>query len=160
MRSAIQMLIEVGNQNRKIYESEFESVLLDETRGYYRSESNKLITDSSCGAYLTQAHSRLEEEYERVANYLSPTTETKLIDTMLSEYLGDRHALTLLTMPSSGLVTMILNNKIDDLGMLYNMFSKRAESFELLRKHLTEHIVEEGNKLVRNDKLAEVEFVI
>jgi len=40
IRSAIHMLLEVGVHSRKIYEQEFESVLLTETAAYYRLESN------------------------------------------------------------------------------------------------------------------------
>jgi cullin 3 len=154
------MLLEVGNQSRKIYEGEFETVLLEETSGYYRLESNRLITDSSCAAYLTQAYKRLSEEYERINSYLSPSTEPKLIEAMLAECLGKDHALALLTMPSSGLMWMIQNNKIDDLGLLYTMFSKRPESFELLKKHMIDYIITEGDKLVLNERLSEMEFVV
>lgn len=55
VRSAIQLLVEVGMQSRKIYEEHFEAVLLQETSDYFRQESNKLITDSSCADYLSIA---------------------------------------------------------------------------------------------------------
>ena len=83
VRSAIQLLIEVGMQSRKIYDVEFESVLLQETSDYYRLESNQMITDSSCADYLKIAHKRLQEEYTRLAEYLSPSTENKLIKAFL-----------------------------------------------------------------------------
>ena len=82
-------------------------MLLAETADYFRLESNKLITDSSCAAYLDKANKRLHEEYERINSYLSPTTEQKLINTFLNEYIGEQHAEALLTMESSGLVSMI-----------------------------------------------------
>ena len=40
IRQAIHMLLEVGVHSRKIYEQEFERVLLAETASYYRLESN------------------------------------------------------------------------------------------------------------------------
>ena len=52
VRSAIQMLIEVCKNSRKLYEQEFETVLLSETSDYFRLESNQLITDTSCASYL------------------------------------------------------------------------------------------------------------
>ena len=39
IRSSIQMLIEVCKNSRKLYEQEFEKVLLHETAEYYRQES-------------------------------------------------------------------------------------------------------------------------
>ena len=61
-------------------------------------------------------------------------------------------------MDSSGLVHMIRNNKMDELALVYNMFSRRPASFELLRKHLAEFIINEGNKLVAEEVKNE-EFV-
>ena len=43
---------------------------------------------------------------------------------------------------------MIKNNKIHDLQLIYSIFIKRPKSFELLRKKLSDFIVEEGAKLV------------
>jgi len=73
-------------------------VLLSETTDYYRLESDRLIVDSSCSGYLTKANSRLQEEYQRVEGYLAPSTEPKLIETFLREYVGEKHALTLISM--------------------------------------------------------------
>ena len=44
LQKVIEMLIEVGMQSRRIYEQEFESVLIQHTRDYYRNESNIYIT--------------------------------------------------------------------------------------------------------------------
>ena len=138
MRSTVNMLIDMsmGGNNKRIYEQEFESVLLAETADYYRMESNRLIVDSSCSGYLSKAHARLQEEYERVSSYLAPSTEPKLIDTFLKEYVGEKHALTLISMESSGLISMFRNEKLEEVAMLYQMFSRIPESFALLRKHL------------------------
>ena len=148
MRSAIQMLIEVCKNSRKLYEQEFENVLLTETSDYFRLESNQLITDTSCASYLDQAHKRLQQEYERINSYLSPSTEQKLINTFLNEYIGEQHSHTLLTMEATGLVSMIRDSKIEELALLYSMFSRRDASFELLRNHIRDYIADEGSKLV------------
>ena len=156
IRSSIQMLIEVCKNSRKLYEQEFERVLLKETTDYYRVESQSMIVDSSCASYLEKGRRRLLQEYDRVASYLDASTEVKLINTFLSEYLSDVHSQTLLTM-QSGLVHMIRNNNIDELSLVYNMFHRRPASFELMRKHLADFIISEGNKMVneeqKNDEL-------
>ena len=142
------MLIEVNKSSRKLYEQEFECVLLQETEEYYKQESNQLITEFPCFAYLEKAHMRLMQEFERNSSYLSPSTENKLIQTFLDVYLSDWHSTTLLEMQSSGLIHMINNNKISEISVLYNMFQRRVDSFELLKKALSQYIMEEGNKLV------------
>lgn len=54
----------------------------------------------------------MKQEFERVANYLSPSSETALVQVFLDEYIGDQHTSNLLSMQESGLVAMIRNNKI------------------------------------------------
>ena len=63
-------------------------------------------------------------------------------------------------MESSGLVSMIRNNKIDELALLYNMFSRRDASFELLRNHIRDYIADEGGKLVTDEKLKNEDLVV
>ncbi len=63
-------------------------------------------------------------------------------------------------MDSSGLVSMIKNNKIADITLLYSIFSKRLKSFELLKRSLSDFIVMEGLKLVQDEKLKNEEFVV
>lgn len=62
LQKVIEMLVEVGMQSRRIYEQEFESVLIQHTRDYYRNESNLYITQNSCNAFLLKASRRLNEE--------------------------------------------------------------------------------------------------
>ena len=63
-------------------------------------------------------------------------------------------------MDSSGLVSMIRNNKIADITLLYSIFNRRPKSFELLKRSLSEYIVLEGFKLVQDEKLKNEEFVV
>jgi len=55
---------------------------------------------------------------------------------------------------------MIRNNKITDITLLYTIFSRRPNSFELLKRSLSDYIVLEGFKLVQDDKLKIEEFVV
>ena len=63
-------------------------------------------------------------------------------------------------MESSGLVQMIRNGRTDELALLYNMFSRRDASFELLRSHIRDYIANEGSKLVQDEKLKNEELVV
>lgn len=153
------MLLEVGVHSRKIYETEFEQVLLQETTDYYRAESQQLISDSSCSAFLQRANQRLKQEYDRVQSYLSPSSEVLLITCFLDEYIGEAHASNLLQMESSGLVHMIRNNKIADLTILFQLFHRRQKSFDLLKRCLSDFIVSEGSKLVSDANLKTEDFI-
>ncbi len=79
IRQVIQMLVEIGLSNKKIYEHEFEKVFISETQNYYHVESNQYITSHSCYAFLQRANQRLNEECGRVLNYLDASTDRILI---------------------------------------------------------------------------------
>ena len=76
--------------SKKLYEQEFERPFIAETQNYYRLESNHYITGSSCFAYLQRAKQRLNEELDRLLNYLDPSTERLLISTFMKEYIENR----------------------------------------------------------------------
>ena len=63
---------------------------------------------------------------DRVLNYLDPSSESGLISSFLDEYIG-KHAVTLLDMESSGLETLIKENKKDEIKLLFDLFSKVNE---------------------------------
>ena len=62
-------------------------------------------------------------------------------------------------MEQSGLVYMIKNDRIGELQIVYSMFSRRNDSFEILRKQLSAYINDEGTKLVGDTKLKNEDLV-
>ncbi len=132
LRSAISMLVEVGVSSKKVYEVEFERTFIKETESYYRQESNKLIVDSSCDAFLQIAKKRLNQELDRLLNYLDSSSEVKLIQIFLKEFI-EAHAQTLLTMEHSGLISMIRGDSFEQIGLMFEMFSRVPTSFDLLK---------------------------
>lgn len=100
------MFIEVGLQSKKIYEQEFETQLIQQTRDYYRNESNRAITENSCNAYILKANKRFLEEQDRVNSYLHQSSLDKVLNEFLKEYI-ENHCVTLLNMEGSGLTEMI-----------------------------------------------------
>ena len=43
---------------------------------------------------------------------------------------------------------MIKNDKYEELALLYDLFSKVPDAFNIFKSHLSDYIVKEGNKLV------------
>jgi len=80
------------------------------------------------------------------------------MQTFLKEYV-EQHALTLITMENSGLIHMIKNEKYSEIELMHNLFSKVPDAFMILSKHLANYIINEGNKLVGDDKLKHDEYV-
>lgn len=55
---------------------------------------------------------------------------------------------------------MIRNNRIQDLSLLFSLLQRRARSFDLLRKKLSEFILEEGGKLINDEQLKIEDFIV
>jgi cullin 3 len=92
----------------------------------------------------------LNEELERVLNYLDSSSERILIQTFLKEYV-ETHAATLINMEHSGLIHMIKNEKYNEIQLMHDLFSKVPDAYTLLTKNLAQYIVNEGNKLVADE---------
>ena len=123
------MLIEVGLQSKRIYEQEFEVVLLQSTKDYYRNESNHLITNNSCNAYLIKANARYLEEQDRVNSYLHPSSMDKILNEFLKEYI-ENHSNTLLYMENSGLTQLIVQEKYHEIKLMFSLFKKCPGALE------------------------------
>lgn len=81
------MLVDVGLKSKDIYEQYFEDPLLESTREFYKNESNKFLSSNSCIDFLYKVEKRIEEETNRVENYLDSSTKNKLIDIVENEFL-------------------------------------------------------------------------
>lgn len=77
----------------------------------------------------------------------------------MDQYISDPHTQTLLDMSESGLFSMIRNNRIQDLSLLFTMLQRRAGSFDLMRRKLSEFIMAEGGKLISDEQLKIEAFI-
>ena len=150
VQKVIEMLIEVGMSSKKIYEQEFETLLITKTREYYRAESNSYIAHHSSNDFLVKANQRLCAEQERIMTYLHPTSHDKVLNEFLREYIS-AHAGTLLTMENSGLLAMLKEDKFHDIKLMYCLFRRCPEALNDLKNELKSYIIGEGLKLVTND---------
>ena len=62
-------------------------------------------------------------------------------------------------MENSGLNYMIKNDKYDEISLMHELFFKVQDSFNQMKLHLSNYIVNEGNKLVADQNLKHDEFV-
>lgn len=94
-----------------------------------------------------KAYSRLLEEQDRVQSYLHPQSQMKIITAFLQEYI-ECHALTLLRMENSGLVSMLQQNQFQDIKLMYGLFKKCPAAIDAFKQELKAFIVKEGVKLI------------
>ncbi|KAL6187682.1 hypothetical protein ACLB2K_039078 [Fragaria x ananassa] len=157
MRNIIKMLMELGPS---VYQEDFENPFLEVSAEFYKGESQKFIECCDCGDYLKKAERRLNEELERVTHYLDAKSEVKITNVVEKEMIAN-HMLRLVHMDNSGLVNMLLDDKYEDLGRMYNLFRRVCNGLSTIREVMTSHIRETGKQLVTDpERLKDpVEFV-
>ncbi|CAK9216670.1 unnamed protein product [Sphagnum troendelagicum] len=116
-----------------VYQDDFERPFLDAASDFYRLESQQFIETSDCADYLRKAEKRLNEEIDRITHYLDPKR----------------------------LVSMLIDDKYEDLGRMYNLFRRVPTGLQTIRDLMTSHLRDTGRQLVLDpERLKDpVEFV-
>jgi cullin 3 len=151
------MLVDLGPT---VYQDDFERPFLDAASDFYRLESQQFIETSDCADYLRKAEKRLNEEIDRITHYLDPKSEPKITSVVEREVIGNRMKL-LVEMDNSGLVSMLIDDKYEDLGCMYNLLRRVPTGLQTIRDLMTSHLRDTGRQLVLDpERLKDpVEFV-
>ncbi|XP_043477502.1 cullin-4A isoform X2 [Leptopilina heterotoma] len=115
LKSLLRMLSDL-----QIYQDAFETKFLQATERLYAAEGQRLMTEHDVPEYLAHVDKRLQEENERLLHYLDTSTKWSLIHTVEKQLLSE-HISSILQKGLSGLLD---ENRIHDLSLLYNLYSR------------------------------------
>ncbi|KAF6754483.1 ubiquitin ligase SCF complex subunit Cullin [Ephemerocybe angulata] len=149
-RSAVKGCVDVFHRletdHGTVYKTELEKKFLEESETFYKSEAQHLLSTCECPEYLRRVESRYQSEDSRIHHYLSPQTgpglRKILEDTLLIPNLS-----TVISMPNSGLDSMIDTDKFDDLARLYRLYLPVQGGLSCLKRTLRESINRRGKDL-------------
>ncbi|KAL7395955.1 hypothetical protein ABVT39_026140 [Epinephelus coioides] len=141
LRSLLSMLSDL-----QIYQDSFEQRFLEETNRLYAAEGQRLMQEREVPEYLHHVNKRLEEEADRVITYLDQSTQKPLIATVEKQLLGEHLKATL----QKGLTHLLDENRIQDLSLLYQLFSRVRGGVQVLLQHWIEYIKAFGSTIVIN----------
>ncbi|KTG03182.1 hypothetical protein cypCar_00000454 [Cyprinus carpio] len=150
LRSLLSMLSDL-----QIYQDSFEQRFLEETNRLYAAEGQRLMQEREASftsgehkvpEYLHHVNKRLEEEADRVITYLDQSTQKHLIATVEKQLLGE-HLTAIL---QKGLNNLLDENRIQDLSLLYQLFSRVKGGVQVLLQHWVEYIKAFGSTIVIN----------
>ncbi|XP_076877076.1 cullin-4B isoform X2 [Brachyhypopomus gauderio] len=141
LRSLLGMLSDL-----QIYQDSFEQRFLEETNRLYAAEGQRLMQEREVPEYLHHVNKRLEEEADRVITYLDQSTQKPLIATVEKQLLGEH----LTTALQKGLNNLLDENRIQDLSLLYQLFSRVRGGVQVLLQHWVEYIKAFGSTIVIN----------
>lgn len=147
------MLIDLGINSRTVYEEDFEKPFLETSANFYRLESQQFIASNSCSEYMKKIEIRLKEENARVSHYLDASTEPKIKEVAERELISV-HMKTLVEMENSGLISMLRDDKIDDLKRMYSLFGRVPGGLALMRDMMSNDVKEIGKAIVTDEEKA------
>eukprot|EP00898_Chlorokybus_atmophyticus_P002087 jgi/Chlat1/287/Chrsp1S03176 len=126
---------------------DFEQPFLQAAHTFYKMEAQAYIGTSDCPDYLKKAERRLSEEMDRVAHCLDISTEPKITAVVDTEMVG-AYMKTLVEMENSGLVSLLKDDKYEDLARMYNLFRRVPGGLQIIRDVMSSHLRDTGKQLV------------
>lgn len=141
VKSLIRMLSDL-----QMYEEFFEPEFLNDTDALYEKESAHYIKKMNIIEYLNYVNDRINEEDKRVQSYLLTHTEKPLMDIINKRLLID-HLNEILY---DAINTLIDENKLEVLDLLYRLLKKIPNGYVQLEKYFSEYIIKRGISVVEN----------
>uniref|UniRef100_A0A8C1PE63 Cullin-4A n=1 Tax=Cyprinus carpio TaxID=7962 RepID=A0A8C1PE63_CYPCA len=138
LRSLLGMLSDL-----QVYKDSFEQRFLMETNRLYAAEGQRFMQDRDVPEYLHHVAQRLEEENDRVISYLDQSTKP-LIATVEKQLLEEHMSAIL----QKGLRILLDENRVCELTLLYELFSKVKGGLTALLQAWREYIKSFGAEIV------------
>lgn len=139
LKSLLRMLTDL-----QIYNRAFEQKFLQATERLYGIEGQKLMQELEVPEFLAHVDKRISEENERVIHYLDSSTKYQLIHTVEKQLLSE-HIQNIL---QKGLDNLLEENRIHDLSLLYQLFSRVKNGLSDLCQSFNGFIKKQGKTIV------------
>mmetsp|Transcript_34147 Transcript_34147/g.38849 ORF Transcript_34147/g.38849 Transcript_34147/m.38849 type:complete len:750 (+) Transcript_34147:98-2347(+) len=123
VKSIIELFESMGMGSLDAYNADLEEPLLASTREFYAKKRQEWIATDSTPDYLIKAEASLNEERNRVADYLNQSSEAKLLKVVEEEIL-EKVETVLLEKEGSGCRVLLANDKSEDLQRMFRLFSR------------------------------------
>lgn len=139
LKSLLRMLCDL-----QIYQTAFEDKFLVATKQLYQAEGQSKMQELEVPEYLQHVDKRLAEENERLLHYLDSSTKHPLIYTVEKELLAE-HLTAIL---QKGLDNLLEENRLNDLSLLYVLFSRVKNGTSELCANFNSYIKKKGRTIV------------
>ncbi|XP_043265241.1 cullin-3-A isoform X3 [Colletes gigas] len=150
IKNACQMLMLLGINSRQVYEEDFERPFLQQSAEFYKMESQKFLAENSASVYIKKVEARICEESDRAKHYLDESTEPRIVE-VVEEELIKIHMKTIVEMENSGVVHMLKNQKTEDLGCMYKLFSRVSDGLRTVCDCVSQFLKEQGRAMIQEE---------
>lgn len=129
-----------------VYQHDFEPAFLATSEEFYKAEAERLLDMHDAAHYLRHVERRFVEEETRVTIYLSSATD-KPLSRIIERTLLTTHLQSVIDMPGSSIVTMLDEERREDLARLYRLFWRVSEGPAVLKTALKNYIASQGRQI-------------
>ncbi|KAH9990380.1 putative cullulin 3 [Xylariaceae sp. FL0662B] len=156
LRSCVSMLEDLfetdeENEHERLYLTSFEPAYLHNSHAFYKAECERLVRDGDASAWLRYTQRRLSEEADRCQTTISPMSLSKITQVVEQELISS-HLEEFLNMEGSGFRAMVDNDRLEDLGVLYQLVARVDPKKISLRNALATRVMELGTEIEQNLK--------
>ncbi|KIJ50978.1 hypothetical protein M422DRAFT_776892 [Sphaerobolus stellatus SS14] len=147
VKSCIDVLLVLHvDKHGTVYSKYLEPEFLKESEIFYRQEGEALMDSCDAPTYLKRAEERFRSEDERCSHYLAAKTHPHLRQ-ILESCLLTPHLTAIMSMPQTGLDSMIDQERYEDLSRMFRLFSVVVTGLPTLKKALKASIVRRGKEI-------------
>lgn len=151
VRSCVYMLeglyeSEMEDEDSRLYLRQFEPRFLEESRIFYTNEGRNLLANTDASTFCRHTRSRIREEEERCQQTISMLTESK-IKAIIDDELIRKYIYEVVMLEGSGVKHMLDNDRISDLGDMYELNSRVDSKKDALKKTVQKRVVELGTEI-------------
>lgn len=141
-RSQIKNIVEIFIKI-EYYKPYFEPEFLKVSQNHYKTEARHLSENFEVSSYLNKTQLRINQEKERIREYLEKSTEAKIVS-MIEKLFIDDYLQQILT---EGFDDLVNNQRIENLQQLYN-FLKKLDRIGYLRNTWQFYIKQKGSAII------------
>ncbi|KAM9989531.1 hypothetical protein ACTFIY_005559 [Dictyostelium cf. discoideum] len=147
LSDSLECYVQLGPEKNKleIYQSCFEQQFLQETETFYKAESADFIEKNGVCEYMRHVYNRIEQETNRVNQYMPISTLeklTKILNNVLISNYKEQFA--------SKFLDILIEDKSSDLVMMYSLLS-RVNHLTPLKNIFSDFIKSEGLKEIESN---------
>ncbi|KAI1382471.1 putative cullulin 3 [Hypoxylon crocopeplum] len=132
------------NEHEQLYVTIFEPVYLRNSRNFYKAECEKLVRAGDASAWLRHTQRRLAEEIDRCQTTVSQLSLQKITKVVEEELIVNPMG-EFFNLEGSGVKSMISNDRIEDLSILYQLAARVDPKKTALRNALGARVMELGS---------------
>ncbi|KAN0031862.1 hypothetical protein ACTFIV_005729 [Dictyostelium citrinum] len=147
LSDSLECYVQLGPEKNKleIYQSCFEQQFLQETETFYKAESADFIEKNGVCEYMRHVYNRIEQETNRVNQYMPISTLdklTKILNNVLISNYKEQFA--------GKFLDILIEDKSSDLVMMYSLLA-RVSHLTPLKNIFSEFIKSEGLKEIESN---------